>query len=140
MKQCTKCKQTLPDDKFHKNSGRPSGLADWCKSCRKKGDRNSSKEKARNKKYRDANKDKQRAYHVKRKYGVSIEEYNSVLSIGKCEVCGSSDDLVYHHHHETTKAACLCRKCNAGIGLLQDNAKLLLRAYELQRKLEVLDE
>ena len=33
MKQCTRCKETKPLDKFAKNKGNKSGIHSWCKQC-----------------------------------------------------------------------------------------------------------
>jgi uncharacterized protein YegJ (DUF2314 family) len=33
MKRCSKCKQFLPEDKFHKDSCRKDGLKCYCKAC-----------------------------------------------------------------------------------------------------------
>ena len=70
-----------------------------------------------------------------KKYGVSVETYDRVMSIGHCEICGSEDDLVYDHDHATMKPrGCLCRNCNRAIGQLGDSLEAIQKAV---RYLEV---
>jgi len=86
--------------------------------------------------------------HVKAKYGISAEEYDSLLEKqgGACaicrEPCASGQRLSVDHDHKTGQVrGLLCRRCNAGIGQLRDSVSLVLRAASyLERSLEVTDQ
>ena len=78
---------------------------------------------------------------VSKLYGVSGEEYDKLMATStECEICGAVGSLVYDHCHEIGEGieafrGVLCRKCNAGLGLLGDNLNGLLKAVEyLQEK------
>jgi hypothetical protein len=70
------------------------------------------------------------------------EYYNKQFSKQKgcCTICGRHESefkrrLNIDHDHETNKLrGLLCSNCNAGIGNLQDDAELLLKAYNYLRK------
>lgn len=64
-------------------------------------------------------------------YGLSDTEYNLLLqkSDNKCQICGSSTNLVVDHDHITKKVrGILCNKCNWGLGNFSDNVLFLLNA------------
>ena len=133
FKTCNKCGESKPLTDFYKHKSMKDGRHNQCKSCHNK--QTADSERKRKETNPDAYWKSKRTTNARRKYGVSYDEYQKILSKGECEVCGSRDDLVYHHHHKTNKAACLCRRCNASIGGLNDDPDLLLKAYELQRRL-----
>lgn len=68
---------------------------------------------------------------LKCKYGITIDQYNEMLSInnGGCYVCGKIpknttawDRLCIDHNHITGKTrGLLCHSCNRSLGLLGDN-------------------
>ena len=114
---------------------------------------NKEKEKAKNKAYRIANKEKVRAWgkawhaenrgrildydrkrHLKRKYGLTLEDYERMFRAqdGRCKLCGKREKkamLPVDHNHFTKKVrALLCRKCNTGLGQFDDDPKLLRKA------------
>lgn len=52
-------------------------------------------------------------------YGASKEE----LGAASCVICGSTRRLCIDHDHATKKIrGILCTKCNAGLGMFDDNA------------------
>ena len=55
--------------------------------------------------------------NVKRNYGITLEEYESIIDRG-CEICGTHEGkLCVDHCHETLKIrGCLCDKCNLALG------------------------
>lgn len=69
-------------------------------------------------------------------YGITLKDYNLLLEKQnhKCAICESDNAGgrgVFHvdHDHETGKIrGLLCHKCNTGIGLLDDNIKILSKA------------
>ena len=80
-----------------------------------------------------------RRSHLKRKYGISLEEYNklSEKQEHKCAICGNSEMntknnvLCIDHNHTTGKVrALLCGLCNTGLGNFLDNKILLENAIK----------
>jgi hypothetical protein len=112
-------------------------------------------EKERRKKYREENKEKiktlskkwyasnkerakisNRAGHLKRKYGLSLEDYNKLLEEqnNKCAGClRSAKQLkctfldVDHDHKTGYVRGLLCRDCNTSLGKLSSNPVILRR-------------
>lgn len=67
-----------------------------------------------------------RKHLYKKKYNISIEEYNELLEkqIYVCKICKKSSNktLCIDHNHETGKIrGLLCHRCNSAIGLLDEN-------------------
>jgi len=67
---------------------------------------------------------------LKRRYGLSITEYNNLLlsQDNRCAICGQFLDLtnprdicIDHNHQTGVIRGILCHKCNLAIGLLRDN-------------------
>ncbi len=84
-----------------------------------------------------------RAYSLRRKYGLSVADYERMLGDqnGACAICGvahGSPDVgvlvVDHMHCSGRVRALLCRKCNGGLGMLRDNPDLLDAAASYVRK------
>lgn len=79
---------------------------------------------------------------IKRKYGLSIEEYEALLKEqnNACAICsvtefGGRGYPPIDHDHDTGKVrAILCNKCNAGLGLFRDNKDILMKAFAYLQK------
>lgn len=74
-----------------------------------------------------------------RPYGIDIDEYERLLKIqrGRCAVCGTKEPgsrrgvFAVDHCHETNQVrGLLCYLCNSGIGMLQDDPKVVWAAAE----------
>ena len=114
---------------------------------KKRGKRNSLKEREYQKKYRDNNKDKRKNVMLKIRFNLTLEEYNSMLEQqgGVCKLCGKEETarknnseekrmLAVDHDHDTGKVrGLLCAKCNVQLGHYE---KTKLRAAEFERYLE----
>jgi hypothetical protein len=84
-----------------------------------------------------------RNYFIKRKYGLSEEEYNNLLKKqdGKCAICKTTDlgkfktKRFYVDHDKTTGKVrgLLCIKCNTGLGMFKEDIKILSEAIEYLR-------
>jgi len=93
-----------------------------------------------NKKYRENNPDKCRAYELKRDFGITISQYEEMLSAqdGCCAVCERPERvmrgdkvkrLAVDHDHTTGKIrGLLCSHCNQAIGKFEDNPVFMNRA------------
>lgn len=137
MKHCSRCEQHLPASAFSRRSNRVDGLMSWCSSCNTEHMR----------RWRAENPDKARATgrrdHLRRKYGITPEEYDRLLAEqgGGCAICGTTDPgspafNVDHNHAccptEKTCGKCvralLCRACNTLLGNARDDAERLRAA------------
>lgn len=111
--------------------------------------RHPEKAKANRLKFANANKqymsDRQRKYQLMDKYGITEDDYNSMLKDqnGKCAICETTTPTgkwkrfaVDHCHITGIVRGLLCNECNRGMGLLKDNPELLLKAanYLQERK------
>lgn len=84
----------------------------------------------------------QRASTLKRKFGISLEEYESLLESqgGVCSICFSKDPktktrsgvspnfAVDHDHSTGAVRGLLCGFCNSGLGFFQDDKERLRAA------------
>lgn len=111
LRICTKCGGEFPATVkyFRKRySGERKGLHTECKECGKKRD-----------KLRYNNK-KSRSWYYKRKYGITIKDYNKMFTEqeGKCWMCSKhptefNKKLSVDHNHDTGKVrGLLCQGCN----------------------------
>jgi hypothetical protein len=71
-------------------------------------------------------------------YGITIEEYNRLFKLqnGKCAICNVTQEksLDVDHCHKSNKVrGLLCRKCNLGIGFMQDSPDICKKASEYLR-------
>lgn len=156
MKRCKKCGESKPLDDFYRDAACRNGYRPECKGCnlaakkrwyernrRRAIDRtiawqreNPEKYRAKQRAYRAAHPDMDRAGHLKRKFGLRPEDYARMLSeqLGGCAICGSSAralNLHVDHNHDTGAVrGLLCQRCNHGIGLLREVPELLHRAAE----------
>ena len=132
LRKCKQCKEVKELGEYKKSSGCTGGRTPTCSACINKKQRDkytsgtSYKEKDRNK-------------HYLRKYGITLERYNEMLveQEGMCKICKTktpgeniTNFIVDHCHHTGTVRGLLCRKCNTGIGYLQDSYKIVMSAAD----------
>lgn len=125
MKTCTKCLIEKPLSEFYapkgrkRADGRPYYLPS-CKECFAAYYRdNAERQKASS-----------RANHIKKRYGLTVEEYDAILAKG-CGICGegATTRLVLDHCHTTDKVReALCNTCNVGLGSFRDDTSRLQAA------------
>ena len=150
-KTCNKCGVTKPVSEFFKRKAARDGVQAWCKSCQKAtsvewGRRNPEANRAAASKWKAANEspDKKRLRYRQYRYGVTPEQFDQMLADqdGKCAVCSTTDPgggmgwcIDHDHTCCAGKKACgqcvrglLCRNCNTGLGMFNDNPDLLLMA------------
>ena len=157
MKACGKCGVVQPLDSFYKAPGTRDGHRGDCKDCfraRAKARYPLVREVniARAKKWREDNleryqanqrrmrgtpegKVRQRAGHLMRKFGMTIEQYDAMLEAqgGGCFICGRPprEDISLHvdHDHATGKVrGILCFCCNNALADFQEDPELLRKA------------
>lgn len=100
----------------------------------------------RQKRWRDKNRDKVTDYDLKRRFGISLDEYNKLLEEqkGVCAICDKPETYTYrgkiknlsvdHDHSNGRIRGLLCYKCNLGIGQFEDSIELLDRAKQYLTK------
>lgn len=82
---------------------------------------------------------KRRTYQLKHLYGLTQEEYESLVKMqnAKCAICGKdkSEPLNVDHDHTTLIIrGLLCRECNRAIGFFGDDPKNLIKASEYLKR------
>ena len=136
-KTCCKCGEKFPFDSYPNSSRAPFGKIHYCRSCHNAKSRAAhSRRMATQPEYRES---KRRAY-VKSAHGMSTEEYEAMLELqgNKCAICETIKPkggwCLDHNHSTGVKRGFLCNPCNRGIGYLQDDEDILMKAIEyLQR-------
>jgi len=132
---CTKCEQEKPSSEFYKRTS--YGLNRSCKDCDKayqKEYRQKNAHRLKAKRRTEADKLRCNATRIKRVYGLEVYEFEAMLKSSlNCGICGSEftkdNPFCIDHCHVTEDVrGLLCRKCNLGIGNLNDNPSLLRKA------------
>lgn len=75
-------------------------------------------------------------YALRRKYGMTLEEYDAILAAqgGVCAICGGPPVgpggryHVDHDHVSGSVRGLLCGTCNTGLGQFKDSSELLSKA------------
>lgn len=133
-KVCSCCKLTKNIDEFGRNKQSKSDGHHWyCLVCnRTKTKLNARIQRAKGRDYKTL-------------YGITIEDYNTILSKqkGRCAICKMLPDpnrtdasgrprghkLYVDHCHTTNQVrGLLCEGCNRGLGFFHDDPKLLYKA------------
>ena len=72
-----------------------------------------------------------RHYHLKRRYGIGVAEFDDLVrgQGGVCPICNRADPEQVDHHHVTGRVrGILCFNCNGGLGHFGDDTERLVRA------------
>lgn len=115
-KECTKCKKVFSLDNFGIDRNTRYGYTGRCKSCLL--EIRSENGKWGSKKHR---------------YGITKKEYEimNLSQKGKCAICKTKDTYAVDHCHSTgVVRGLLCRECNLGLGMFQDNTEFLNSAIK----------
>lgn len=127
-KTCTKCNEEKSTSDFYKDLRASHGLQSWCKKCMNKQSRD----------YDKRNPDYHKNKKLERNYGISREEYDSLLASQEnvCAICGKEPKRFnVDHDHKTGKVrGLLCSSCNTGLGKLGDSMEGLMKAYKYLEK------
>ena len=155
MKQCKRCLNTFPLDRFYARSRMKDGLSNWCKGCEldanrawrgKPGVRERQNELARKRGPRDPGQAKRHALWSW--YRITPEQFDALLAAqgGKCAIpaCGATEPGghgTWHVDHDhaccSGKKSCgncvrglLCSRCNPMLGMARDDAEILRSAVD----------
>jgi len=129
MKKCSTCKSKKPLEGFNKNKSTRDGLHNQCRECSKLWWKNMPPASAeKRKQYR-------RNYDRLKLANFSSELFEQRLSEqgNRCAICKTDDpgETTWHadHDHITGEPrGVLCKKCNTGIGMLNDDIGLIQNA------------
>ncbi len=142
-KICTKCniEKEIENFAFRKRSKNKQA---WCKDCSSENNKlwylnNKERKGDYGKAYNQSHVYEMRLTRYKRRYGISREDFERMLSSqnGLCGICKCSleDSLVVDHNHKNGKVReLLCYKCNTGLGLVDDNIEILQKFKEYIKK------
>jgi hypothetical protein len=109
-KFCRGCERVLPFADWAVRATTKDGFAFQCKTCM------TAKDKAK---------------HLERSYGMSIEELDLLLTEqgGRCAICRTAAAIHVDHDHVTSEVrGLLCFRCNAALGQFGDDPTVLRRA------------
>jgi hypothetical protein len=123
VKRCNRCNRSKPLDAFAMQRNSPDGRRYSCKECYNKGTREQ---------YRADPSSHMRRF-VRRKYGITLEEYQAFLA-RPCAICGRPSECLDHDHSTGANRAGLCQPCNQMLGNGRDNPDTLIAgaAYLLE--------
>lgn len=130
-KLCSRCYEVKPISAFGKQKKHKDGLKYSCKEC--------------DKIYRGTHPQiiiQNHKAHLKRKYGISKEEYDLLYDKQKgcCAICGRHQSelkvaLCVDHDHATGKIrGLLCKNCNLLLGYAEDSRGVLIKAMQYLRR------
>ena len=116
------CGEIKPVSEFYKNRRSGDGYQYLCKKCKNSINHNYFQQP------RQVEKNRQRSaeyYKILRR-----KMYDNLPDDkGYCEICGEDKRLVIDHDHETgTFRGWLCRQCNSGIGMMNDDPSIIEKA------------
>jgi hypothetical protein len=128
IKACSRCWKFFDATEFYPDSRLKDGLQGECRKCR-----NSEAIK-----WQKQNPRSRRNTHLKSKFGITIEQFDSLLKLQNhcCAICmsptprGRGTFHVDHCHKTGTVRGLLCHDCNTGIGKFGDNVKMLQKAID----------
>ena len=120
MKECNSCHILKDDSEFYVMSrssrGEKKYLYHICKDC--------SKAKS--------NPEYQRDWELKKKYGISLEEYRqeSAKRSNRCDICNNIVKTLHvdHDHVSGKVRGYLCGSCNRALGLFKDSSDVVQAA------------
>src|SRR5262245_42197596 len=145
MKRCSKCREFKALSEFYVEKYGRDGLRPECKACNLAARKawyannqereiarvkawqraNTERVNARQRECRRANPDRIREGHLKRTFGITLEDFDAMLEAqgGGCAICGrpalEGTSLHVDHEHETgVVRGLLCFTCNGALGML----------------------
>ncbi len=142
-KICSKCKIDKPFEDYFKDNLRKIGIRCKCKACCSE-ETTDWREKNRSEynnyaaMWRAKNPGRQHAMEIKRRYSMSVADYNALLVAQhcQCKICQRPHDpsvnrgrLYVDHCHKTNQVrGLLCSRCNIALGSLGDDPEVLKKA------------
>lgn len=149
-KICSKCGEAKPVDEFHRNGRNKDGRNARCKTCANMSSKawreaNTERDQLNTERWNEANPDYKRRNQLQRKYGITVEQYDDLLTAqnGLCGCCETNKPggrwgtfHVDHCHESNEIRGLLCNRCNTAIGLFGDTADGVSKALKYLRRTE----
>lgn len=120
---CSTCFEEKPLTSFYREATDPKGRQRLCKLCIT----------AYRKKYDEEHPGHKRDKYLRRTYGISSEDFESMLRDqgNACAICGNGGELHVDHCHASGQVrGLLCGSCNRALGLFKDNTGGLRKAID----------
>jgi hypothetical protein len=156
MKRCRICGETKPLNEYYATPGGADGHRTECKACNlaQKRERyrsdpqkaiaavkrwqqaNAAHVNAYRREYRKGRRDHDRDRHYQRKFGITLEQYDTLLEQqgGTCAICRRPPRQVRlhvdHGHGSGAVRGLLCVSCNNALGQLQEDVDVFWNAVE----------
>lgn len=133
-KQCLNCKLWYPESFYRIKKRTADSLNSNCSSCLA----------ILEKTWRENNPHKTSGYTKKKKYGITVDQYEDMFNSQKqkCKICGIDNANKWvidhdHAHHINSEIGCidcirgiLCNNCNLMLGHARDNVTILKAAID----------
>lgn len=128
MKKCYTCSEEKSLKEFNKRSQSKDGYAGSCRNCTKDRQRRY---------YKKTSGYSSRNYHCKTKYGMSLEDRNTIIENQKdtCPICNSKytytssiskhSPCIDHCHESGSIRGIICSSCNLVLGKVSDDIEVL---------------
>jgi Autographiviridae endonuclease VII len=157
MKRCRDCGREKARSEFYRDASRRDGIRSSCKECERARNHdwyvanrersiaaaqawrqsNPERYEETQARHRARRRSEQRADHLKRTFGLTLDEYDAMLARqeGRCAICRqlptAGKFLHVDHDHATGEVrGLLCVRCNNALGLFRDRIEVLDRAME----------
>ena len=132
---CSSCQQEKDCSEFSKKTQSKRGYSYKCKKCHNAYSRNVWYKKNSRKQIQSSVswKKRNKLKALATKYKTTVEEVERVFSRsdGKCEMCGSMQNLCLDHCHKTKDVrGVLCSRCNVTLGRMGDNLQDMQKKYQ----------
>lgn len=143
--ECPCCNEWKTLEDFYKWPSGTYGISWNCKECTKaKARANHKAHREKGAEHWETHRKKYRVRHYKKKYGLTLEEFEDKLESqgNECEICKESLDVndnskkahMDHNHTTGELRGILCSKCNQGLGSFYESKEKLKSAIEYLEK------
>ena len=146
MKQCKTGRKLKKKSEFNRHKTNSDHLQAYCRKCQREYgkkwlEENGDKNIVYCRRYYKENKQKWREREYKKKYNMTLQEFDALLlsQNNKCPICDtalkSTRQMHVDHHHESgMRRQILCSKCNTALGLLNENVVNFEKAIQYINK------
>lgn len=135
---CKNCKKDKTSELFGKDRSRKNGYHPYCKVCKSLinnewAERNKSRRAEYHRQNADRWKQNKANNRLIKLYGITLDDYQNMLQKQNhiCSICKSVEKtknrtLSVDHDHKTNKIReLLCQRCNAALGMLEEDPRII---------------